>query len=399
MGRIVYSAPRTWSDYAESFKRYVMDNNAHFSNRLNSRTKKLVAGKTDRLEILDTIVTYVQEEVDTDGGSDVGNFAKILKTGKGNQISNTALARKMLSSAGIKSSMVLIHSAVDGYFDPSFISTEQLYIPAVLAQVGGRDYYVFPYMEGLPIDHLPKPLQGQSALVIRDDGTTRLTETPRGNLAENDTTKSCVITLDEKGGVNVTETITLRGSSAYMVRDMLKQLKDDERNEVLEELISYSEGELEVKSKVFKGIEDRSAPMIAELTYRIDNLVTITPDEVLFDAGGLLSPLSKSKTGIDPNKRQNPIFIPYDEQYHKEIKIRFPENWTLTGQPEAIDYSNLFGSIKNQSEVANNELVLNQKLDLKKSLEPKEKIEELLMLTGQTSAFQSRTWSLNGANR
>ena len=119
--------------------------------------------------------------------------------------------------------------------------------------------------------------------------------------------------------------------------------------------------------------------------YNIYNLVTVTPDEVIFQTGGLFSPSSNVKTKIDTEERVNPIRIYSDEKYIKNISIEFPKNWALTSTLKNLEKENEFGKIKGVYTVNPGNIQVAQERLLLKSHKPKEMIDELLEITGRKS--------------
>ena len=121
------------------------------------------------------------------------------------------------------------------------------------------------------------------------------------------------------------------------------------------------------------------------LNYTIDNLVTVTPEEVIFQTGGLFSPSTNNKWKVDTDERQLPIRIYNNEQLNKTITIKHPSNWTLSTELSAVDYKNTFGTIHGTYKATPGELNITQSRTLNRASEPKEKADDLLDVTGRKS--------------
>lgn len=192
-------------------------------------------------------------------------------------------------------------------------------------------------------------------------------------------------TFSEDGKVRVTEEKTFQGSNAYSVRRSLADLTREETEKLLKGLLTYTEGKVEFTKYEFVDQSDYKKPLKVHLEYVIDNLVTLTPEEVLFNTGGLFAPASRLKTKVAPKDRQNPVRIYYDEASRKNIVLTFPASWRLSRVPQDFRLENRFGSISGSYKSSSRKLQVQQALTLKKSFEPKERIEDLLELTGNHS--------------
>lgn len=387
IGSSIYDAPKTWNDFASRFKRYVMDKDAKFSMRVQRTARDLTENLDSSLEKLEAIVSYVQEEISTDA-DETGNFAKVLKEKRGDAPTNTALTQRMLSAIQIPSKFILLHSASDGYFDETFVSQHQLYLLALMVQIQDKTYVVFPYMKGLPVEHLPRPFQGQKALAITMGGSAEFLETPRGNQFENAVDETFDLTISEDGKIKVKERKMLYGAEAFWARSLLKEMKDEEKDELLERLMTYSDGDVTHLNHRFDAVEEYKKPLVIHLEYDIDNLVTVMPDEILFQTGGLFTPSSKLKNKVR-HERENPIAIHYDINHHKKIVIHYPGSWKLVQGPENISRENDFGSISAQAAESTGKLELDIKSQLKACQKPADQFEGLLEIAG-TQAF--RDW-------
>jgi len=389
LGPINYAAAADWNAFASNFKRFVMDKDPVFSQRVERTTTEAIqACKNDR-EKLEALVGWVQTNMEI--GSARGNFADLLIAKKGSVYQLTGLTQSMLRKAGVSSRFLLIHSAEDGFFDKDFISNEELYIPALMAVIEGKSYVVMPYAKNLPVDHIPERFQGQAALAIEASGAAELITIPTGNLSTNEVVEDYTLTFTEDGKVKVVEEKAFQGSNAYSVRRSLADLNKEETEKLLKSLLTYTEGKVEFTKYEFVDQNDYKKPLKLHLEYVIDNLVTLTPEEIIFNTGGLFAPASRLKNKVAPKDRQNPVRIYYDEASRKNITLHFPAAWSLARTPQDFQLENRFGKIAGVYKSSEQRLQVQQSLTLKKCFEPKERIEELLELTGNRSKLHVPT--------
>jgi len=384
-----YRTPSDWDAFGNRFRGYVIDKNPVFSGRVRKTAEEVIASSKTDLEKLDATVTWLQENMQIEYLK--GNFADNLAEKKGSIYQITGLANSMLKLNGIPAKYLLIHSAEDGYFDDSFFSNDELYIPALLVKLAGKDYFVFPYMKKMPITHVPERFQGQWALALAPAGDTELIKVPMGNQANNESLEQYSVAIQEDGQVRVQEERTLQGQNAYSMRRSLANLNKAETEKLLKTLLTYTEGQVSFNSYSFVDQEDYKQPLKIRLDYVIDNLVTLTPEEVLFHTGGLFSPASRLKTKVEAKDRKNPVRIYFDETLRKQITLSYPAAWELTSGLKDFKEENHFGTIAATYHVQAGKLEAEQTLTLRSGSEPKERFPELLSLIGKKSRLSLPT--------
>jgi hypothetical protein len=381
----------TWKELASGFTRFAINRNSSWSDRLASTVSEITSDSMTKFQKLDAIVTYLQQNITPSRGDEDDNFADVLKKKSGNFYQINGLAREMLEEAGIESEIVLIHSARDGYFDIDFVSPGQLYTPAVTATLDDTLYVVFPYSRNLPVGLIPDHFQGQKGMKVSEMGYDGFITIPEGNAANNTVNDDYHLTINDEGEIAITEEKTLRGMNAYWLREHLADLDEDEVKSAMKDLLTYSEGDVRISSYEILHQKEYREPLVIRLHYTIDNLVTVTPDEVIFQTGGLFSPSSIRKWKVDTEERNNPIRIYNDEQLVKSIVIDFPKNWSLTTPIPPVSQENLFGSVTGTHTLTDGQLRVEQRRILKRSSEPKEKADELLEVTGAKSRLRIPT--------
>jgi hypothetical protein len=385
-----FERPNSWQKLADNFSKYALKKSEKKPAVVRDKALELTAGCRTDYEKLDTIVSFVQNQIDLVYESSGANYQKVLQEKKGEPAELTGLAQALLDHAGLSSYYLLVHSAEDGYFDPDYFDGEQFEAPAVRVRVDSLDYVVFPYMKHLPVNHVPEIFQGQMALQI-DEGVASLWQTPEGNRAENTSVEDYDLTINEDGSIGVKEHRVSRGSRAYSLRESLRDLDSTETRDYLREFLTYSDGDLTLDSfKVLNLMADKE-PLQIDLFYRIDNLVVTAPDEILFRTGGLFAAISDIEGKIDVERRQNPIKISYDQEYRKNITIRYPAAWGLTTELKNVAFENDFGTIKGEYELTEGVISARQQVNLKRIYADKTRVTELADLVGGSSLVEIPT--------
>lgn len=395
---IRYKAPKDWNGLSDEFKQDVINKEPLFTAHLKRQIEEITDGAKDDLEKLDRIVTWLQRNMRVASyleikaaGLDRGNFAHNLDRRQGTVVQINGLAMSMLCKAGIDATYLLIHSAEEGHFDPGFYSHSQLDAPAVLARIEGKTYVVFPYRENMPIDHVPEEYQGQPALAIDRKGKSSFIQLPLGSQSVNETHEQYHLKIEESGRILVVEERTLQGSTALSVRNELDGLSQSAKEKVLKRMITFSDGKVNLKKQEVTGQTDYKNPLKLRLEYDIEGLVTITPEEVVFNTGGLFSPISRIKARETALGRENPIRIYFDETSTKTITLEVPSHWVTHTRLNDFRIENTFGTLSGHYNLEQTPLRARLDLKLNKAMAPREQYPELQALVGKRTRNSAQT--------
>ena len=382
----------SWEQYTERFRKYTLKKLGKKDRLLKETFDRVVADAPTRRDSALAILRFVRDSIDTGGKFQKGNANKTLKDRGGSIFDITGLAQTLLRYGNFDARYVLVHSAEDGYFDQMFFSGEQLYTPAVALMFSTDTLIALPYVKHIPLDYTPKRYQGQMALVIADkEAAFQSFVTPTGSLIDNTHEEAYTLNINEDGLIDVTETKTYRGVFAYHWREFFRLTKKDELKKELEDMLEYQEGDVALADYKLVNNDDDSKPLIVNLHYTIDNLVTVTPEEVIFKTSGLLSPLSEKQSKSEKKERHNPIHIYFDRVYKKSIAVTFPESWHISTPLDTVAFSNAIGSAESAFQLTGNTLEINQSVNLTHVALPKDSFPDLNALIGASSALDLQT--------
>ena len=379
----MYEAPETWQQVAERYGEFAFDRGGRRYREVEEQARELTAGAATDSAKTAQIVSWIQNNVEVESGPE--DIAGVLRERKGDRFMVTALAQAMLGEAEVESDFILIHPVSDGYFDRAFVTGNQFYVPAVRVALGSEKTVVFPYIEGLATSYIPEEYQGADAMLIRKEGLADFITVPSREADAYAIDDDYDVEIDEDGVIRVRETKTLRGIAAYLTRRAFADLTDDEREEEARELLTYNEGEIQDFEYDLGAMKDFGQPLEITLRYTIPDLVTVTPEEVIFRTGGLLSPASLRSFETDLRDRQLPIRIHYDQVTNKTISIRYPETWTLATQLEDTAERNRFGDVRGVYTLGEGEITAEQQVTLKETRAAPNSYRSLLELTGSES--------------
>lgn len=386
-----YSSPYSWKEFSEQYRSDAIDRESFWSGEVRKTAQTITETCSTEVQKLEAVTLYVQQNISVGKSEDEDNFSDLLEKKKGNPYMITGLAKTMLDKLDIPSDLILIHSAQDGYFDSTYISNDQLYIPALYTVIDETPYVIFPYYKNVPIDIIPEPFQGQKALRINESGYNGFMVVPTGKDRDNTTDENYVLTIDDEGKMTVEEEKTFRGFNAYNVREKLQDLKQEELDKTMKEMLTYTEGDVRIISHEVVNQNDIRKPLIIKLKYEVDNLVTVTPDEVLFQTGGLLSPSSSYAKKADTTDRKNPIKVYVSEVINKNITIHHPAQWKVSTSLQDKQFENNFGSVSASYKSEAGLLSIRQQRTLRRISDSRDKYANLLAIIGTRSVLSVPT--------
>jgi hypothetical protein len=336
-------------------------------------------------------VAWVQaniESVDEGGATDLRGA---LQQRRADDFLITGLTQAMLEESGLDADFILIHPMSEGYFDPQFIDIRQFTAPAVLVRLEGTDRVVFPYVDGLPVTFIPENYQGATAMRLTAEGLGGFVRLPASDLSQSTIDEATDVTVDAEGVVRVEEATTLRGAAAFGFRALIKDLDAEERAEEMRRFVTYDEGSFRDFAFTVVGESAAAEELVLTLQYTVDDLVTVTPEEVLFQTGGLLSPAALSTREATPGRRRNPVRIYHNSVTTKTIRVHYPDAWTLTTALADAREDSRFGTSTGRYAAEPGLLTATQRTQLRAGSAAATEAGDLERLTGSESRLNVPT--------
>ncbi len=358
--------------------------------KLEEITKSATEHADGEIEKISAITRWVQQNIKP-GDCHKCDYRDVIEKGEGGIFFILEITMAMLCQADVDTRMILIHPANEGHFDREYVTFGEFVTPGVAAITESDTLVIYPFIKDLPAGLLPPAWQERPSIYISADHETIIGTSPRGAVDENTEEEEYDLTIDEDGLISVREKKFFRGISAYLMRSALREAKESEMEDFMSELLTYEEGNVELGEYTIENLDDYRQPLEITLNYTIDNLVTVTPEEVIFQTGGLFSPSSERKIKIETDERVNPIRIYADEEVIKRITINHPPEWKLETKLKPVEFNNQFGELNATYTSESGRFTAEQRRLLKKSSEPKEKIDDLMLITSRRSQLSIPT--------
>lgn len=382
----------TWSDVDKNYKD-LMYRDISRESKMNQLARQVTANCKTDVEKMDSIITWVQQNVTISSRNNNTNLSvqSAFDERGGSPFEITGVAWQMLSEVGINSSLVLLRDSRQGYFDSTFINMREFNNFALQAIIGGKSYVVFPAYPSIPSSLFPDEFQNYLALEIPKSDPYSFKKLSPANLGSSKTELNYAVKLNDEGLLQVIETRIYTGVDALPYRNKFKDLKGDELEKEMKNMVSYSDGVVKLKSHAIRNLNNNTTPLEVELQYTIDNLLTVTPDEIIFQTGGLFAPNSGEKSIFETDDRVNPVSIYSNDILNKTITLEFPKNWKLDTKVENSTDNNKFGEAKASYTIENGKINVQLQRQLTRTSQPKESYSDLLSLIGRKSKLNVST--------
>ncbi len=400
-----------WSDIGGQYGYFSADNSDWTSKKVDEFARTLTKGCTSKAQMVDTLVLYVQKKIrcvtsrDADWSSAIKNkeYEDILDEQMGPPMPILGLAQAMLRANGIEAYFVLLCDKTDGYFDERDPRMASFATCAILAKTEGKSFLVFPDEKEIPPNYVPEPFQGSRAMQIADWSSlrsaafgsraqTNFITLETDNMLPTQTLCRFEMEIKDDGTINVKETQTYNGLEAYAFRREFKTMKEDAIAKRVKDFASYSSGDVKIAHYTVEGKNSALVPFVVTLEYTINNLVTVTPEEIIFQTSGLFSPSTEAKSKFETEKRVNPIQIHYASRLLKDVKVKYPASWTMTTALKDVSIHNDLGDASVQyTQGGSGELGIKIERSMKRGSHSKDKLPDLIELVGRRSSLQVPT--------
>ena len=195
---------------------------------IKAKAAELVQGKADDMEKVKALYDYVSRNVRYVSLSfGLGRIqphaaSEVLANGYGDCKDKNTLLAALLQSQGIESSSVLI--GFQHKLDPDVPSPSQFDHVITRVPIGGKDIWLDTTSGVLPFQMLMQPTRDKQALLISQDGKSRLVRTPADLPFQASDQTHVNASLNETGKLTTQISATMRGDREVGFRFALRQM-------------------------------------------------------------------------------------------------------------------------------------------------------------------------------
>lgn len=337
------SRPTKWEHVSIVLKKVYLEQALDARRYLAPVAQAIISGWRTPAARQAAIIRYVQRAFTIRSSVD-WSIPNVLREVGGSPIQITALAYHMLRQVGIAVEFVMIHDAVDGVFDKTFVSLKELDSPALLLNVGGQGKLAFPWLHNVPIGLVPARFQGQTAMRISSAGQWKMYKTIQSKGATSTTTDRYRIRINSQGQAWVRATERYDGFAAVRLRNRLLAQSPTRRATYLAYRVRGPGQREPVRNTRVENLRLLHRPLALVSSYPMRGLWVRSPGERVLR----LHPLSPGKKTVlrRLSRRYRPITITAKRVSSRRFEVRYPQSWRLVGAPKSAFYRNSFGSYR-----------------------------------------------------
>jgi len=374
--------PRSWYDYHE-------DLHSRYAAKKDKALKEvfrvcdsLTSGIESDVEKLRVIDRFAKERIAYDWKGFKGNFSKVLLNRKGSYLDRAALVYHMARHLGFRSSLLLMHSAINGHFDRRYVDPGQLTTAAAQVDIDKQTFLSIPRLKEAPLEHIPGAYLNQQCMDISSEMQIfRLS--PREDADVHETELEIDLTILADGAVQVKSVKRLHGLFSYSTRKKIASMSETGGLEKLvRDMFRYQVGEISDFDYKCKDVRKYDRPLSIETSCVLSNVCMVARDDVVFQTAGLLSPEAILRVKLDPGERQSPVVIDREVQYTSKVRIHFPQEWQLATNLQPSEIDNDFGQLRATYVVEPGLITFDRSLVLNRTRQPRESYPELRKLIG-----------------
>ncbi len=380
----------TWENYGQWVNK-LLEGRDKLPPAMEAKVKELVAGKTDKKEVVKTLYEYMQANsryVNIALG--IGGFQpmpaeSVFKNRFGDCKGLSNVMKAMLNAVDIPSNYCEIYLGKSKSLDKEFFDMTQTNHAVLLVPLANDSIWLECTSQTIPFGYIHDDIEGHDALVMTDKGGV-VCQVPSYTTADNLTESIVKMDIREDGEVDGQMSFAehLHGFGSY---HYLMKSNDRERHvKYLSNNINFSKVNIgEIKTSE----EPSDKPVCTiEADFTATDVINKTGARIFIP----LLPLKK--THLDAFKarsRTSDIVINYGYREKDSIIINIPENYDVESLPKEISLETPFGifvaKVEKKDETT---LVYTQQVDLFRGRYDKSEYDEIKKFYQQMSSASKR---------
>ena len=337
---VIYSSYTSWEQPAAFFAGEFFPH-VQTDGEIASRVAELTQGLSsneDKVRALFLDVTTGVRNVHLRlglGGYAPNDAEQVLENKYADTRDKAVLLTSMLRAAGIDAYPALVAGGPGARFTESVPTLKQFTRILVALPDGGSHRFLDPFLDDVWYGFV-RWGRGNTALVVRDDGSGELVEIPRFRASENHARLNMLVTIDSDGNATVRASCDLTG---YFDRKARRDLKDATPSE--EQKLFDTAANL-----VSAGASDASHSHsdLTDLTESVTVLQKIEAEGLAVPQGDMMIvhlppfPHSFASMGIYPSlaERRYAFEFPCEFKSDFEISLSLPEGYEVAWLPEDV---------------------------------------------------------------
>jgi hypothetical protein len=336
---VIYSSYRTWDEpaafFAGQFFPHVQTDGAIAARvvELGSDLSPAEKRKAVFLEVA-TDIRNVHLNLGL-GGYEPNDASEVLENKYGDTRDKAVLLVSMLRAAGIEAYPAVVAGLPDAPFTEDVPTLKQFTRILVAVPDGDSYRYLDPFLDDVSYGFL-RWGRGNTALVVRDDGTGELVEIPGFRAQESRSTQNLTVTLDEKGNADVIADCNLIGFFDRKARRDLKDATPSEAEKLFDSAANLVSTGATDEGYEYSDLTDLTAPVRVSQTVRAEELAVPQGDMMIVHLPPY--PHGFAQSGIYPSlaERRYAFEFPCEFESVLTINLSLPDGYEVAWLPDDV---------------------------------------------------------------
>lgn len=289
----------------------------------------------------------------------------MLTHGYGSHEEIDALFVALARAAGFRAAMVLVSNRSEWFFQREYPYDGQYDSVVTWVQLNGKDLYLDPGTKLCPFGLLRWMRTSTAGLRLHLGGGVFF-DLPAAGEDKAMLLRTARLALNEDGSAKGEVTVRYEGGEALEHR--LLSLESDEAGRVkaMEEDLKQSlPPQTSVTLTNSMGWKDQDGGLIASFKIEIPTYAVLAGKRILAPTSIFQT---KQKDTFKHAERKYPIYFPYAFSEFDTIVIRVPEGFAIENSPEPAEVKSPFGQYRNNTKVADGQIITTRALLLKQFL-------------------------------
>ena len=337
---VVYSSYTSWEQpaafFAGEFFPHV-ETDGEIASRVAALTQDLSSSE-DKVRALFLDVATGVRNVHIPlglGGYTPNDAGQVLENKYADTRDKAVLLISMLRAAGIDAYPALVRGMPDARFTESVPTLKQFTRILVALPDGGSYRFLDPFLDDVAYGFL-RWGRGNTALVVRDNGTGELVQIPSFRASENLALKNMVVTIDSDGSAEVRASCELEGYFDRKARRDLKDATPSEKQKLFDTAANVVTAGATSTGYSHSDVTDLTEPVRVFQDIRAEELAVPQGDMMIVHLPPFPHPFASM--GLYPAlaERRYAFEFPCEFRSNIELHLSLPDGYEVTWLPEDV---------------------------------------------------------------
>lgn len=339
-------APPSWENWNSVASWYYEDMfkpQLESTDEIRALASQLTSGAADDAEKVRRLFAHVQgfryvAIALGDGGLRPSKPSEVLARKYGDCKDKAITLISLLKGAGVKAQPVLVLTGDQGRIDPGFPNWSFNHMIVKAQTSGGDVYWLDPTATTVQVGELPWSDEGLSVLVLNDDGSGRIEQTPQSRADENVTDIDIDAVVAESGETTFNVKLRYRGEDNGRYRRYFQDRSEKQLNEFFKRLVVDDFMNAEIKDFTVSALDSLEQPLELAFRFTANNAIQRQGDLHMLN----IDPFSTAPSNdwLAREKRRFPIEYAYPYSVSKRIVVTYPESvYAVRNLPTEVELS------------------------------------------------------------